>query len=422
MTVAVEQKEYERPDAPAVYRWHILALLACSQVIAFIDRVNLSVAGPELVKSGALSAAWLGALFSAFNWAFTLSLLMAGPITDRVQPKRSLPVGVAIWSLATAACGFVTGFAPLTVLRGLVGVGEASMIPAGSRILRETFPKSLRATAVGVFFAGNKVGLAIGLPLSSALLAAFGWRSVFLVTGGLGALWLAWWLSVYRAPPAAAAASPRAHAAAWSTLLRHRTTWGVMLGQAGYLYIYYVFVTWLPGYLVLQRHLSVLTSGFLGMAPFVAAVGATLLGGYAGDRLIQRGHPITRVRKSFAVGGLFGATVFTLAAAYTQDTYAAVALLTLALAALSACTAQVNSIPLDVAPKPVVSSLVSLQNFGGNLGGSFAPVVTGLLISSSGSFETPLLVTAAVALVFGCGGYGLVVGPLDHELKEATSP
>jgi cyanate permease len=72
---------------------------------------------------------------------------------------------------------------------------------------------------------------------------------------------------------------------------------------------------------------------------------------------------------------------------------------------------------VDIAPPHIVSSLVSLQNFGGNIGGSFAPLVTGLLISTSGNFQVPLLVTAAVAIVFGCGGYGLIVGNLDKQLS-----
>jgi hypothetical protein len=73
-----------------------------------------------------------------------------------------------------------------------------------------------------------------------------------------------------------------------------------------------------------------------------------------------------------------------------------------------------------MAPPHIISSLASLQNFGGNIGGSFAPLVTGLLISSSGDFTLPLLVAAGVALVFGCGSYGLIVGNLDSELGKPT--
>ena len=406
------------------YRWNILLLLTCSQALAYLDRINLSVVGPELVRAQRYSPAVLGVLFSVFNWSFTLSLLAAGPFTDRVRARLAFPLGVALWSAATALCGLTTAFVPLVGLRALVGIGEAPMIPSGSRVIRETYEPNRRAVIVGTFFAGNKIGLTLGIPFVSVLSVLWGWPGVFYVTGALGILWVAWWLAVYR-PPApgdpAGAPDDAARTIRWATLLRYRTTWGLMFGQAGYLYIYYVFATWLPGYLVLQRHLSLLKTGFIGMLPFLVGTICVVLGGWAGDRIIAAGCSVTRARKGFAVGGLFAATIFTVAGAYTPQTAPAIALLTLAVAGFSFATAAVNSMPIDVAPSHIVSSLVSLQNFGGNLGGSFAPVVTGLLISQGGSFALPLLIAGAIALVFGCGAFGLLVGDLDHTLAAPAA-
>jgi ACS family D-galactonate transporter-like MFS transporter len=405
----------------AAYRWNILALLACSQAIAYIDRVNFAVVGPYLIRTHHYTPAQVGTLISIFNWAFTFSLLAAGPITDRIRPRRSYPLGVGTWSFATVLCSLTQVFAPLAACLALLGIGESAMIPSGSRVIRETFDKKHRAFAVGTFFAGNKVGLTLGIPLTSVLLVNWGWPFVFYITGGLGLLWVVWWLIVYRTPvdteaqPALDFAQARIR---WATLLRYPTTWGVMLGQAGYLYIYYVFASWLPGYLVLQRGMSTLTTGWVGMLPFLVGTVCVVLGGWLGDRLIARGARVTLVRKGFAVGGLLGATVFTIAGAYAPEDVMAIALLTASVASVSFSTAAVNAMPIDVAPPHIVSSLVSLQNFGGNVGGSFAPLVTGLLISSSGDFTLPLLVAAGVALIFGCGSYGLIVGNLDSELGK----
>jgi ACS family D-galactonate transporter-like MFS transporter len=228
-----------------------------------------------------------------------------------------------------------------------------------------------------------------------------------------------WWSAVYRTPAQADVVPDAQAKIRWATLLRYPTTWGVMFGQAGYLYIYYVFATWLPGYLVLQRGLSALTTGWVGMLPFLVGTLCVILGGWLGDRLIASGARVTLVRKGFAVGGLFLATIFTLSGAYADDDVLAIALLVAAVASISFSTAAVNSMPIDVAPPHIVSSLVSLQNFGGNVGGSFAPLITGLLISTSGDFTLPLTVAAAVALVFGCGSYGFIVGNLDTELGKA---
>jgi ACS family D-galactonate transporter-like MFS transporter len=400
--------------------WNLLIVLAASQMLAYIDRVNLSVAAPVLIHTHHYTPTSVGLLFSIFNWAFTLALLPSGPFVDWVRARVAYPIGVALWSLATILCGITFAFAPLAVFRALVGVGEGPMIPAGQRVIAETFPLERRAYAIGTFFAGNKIGLAIGIPFAAVLLHTLGLAWVFYITGALGFVWIAWFLRSYRAAPSAQP-SGESSTIRWGTLLRYRETWGIMLGQAGYLYIYYVFATWLPGYLVLQRHLSVLNSGFVGMLPFLFGIVATIFGGWAGDRLVAAGARVTVVRKSFAVGGLFLATIFTLLGAFSPGTWPAVTFLTLSVVSFSLSTAAVNAMPVDIAPPHIVSSLVSLQNFGGNVGGSFAPIITGVLISEAGSFQLPLLVTAAVALVFGCGSYGLLVGNLDRKLL-APSP
>jgi ACS family D-galactonate transporter-like MFS transporter len=403
-------------ERSSAYRWNILLLLSASQVIAYIDRVNLSVAAPLLIKQYHYTPASIGLLFSMFAWAYTIALLPSGPFVDWVRARVGYMVGVGLWSLATVLCGTTVAFAPLAAYRALVGVGEGPMIPAGQRIIFETFPKEKRSSRVAIFFAGNKIGLALGIPFSAILLHKLGLPWVFYITGALGIVWIVWFLASYHG--AARSAAARGNDIRWGTLLKYRTTWGIMLGTAGYLYIYFVFATWLPGYLVLQRHMSILKSGFVGMLPFVVGVLVTLAGGWLGDRMVARGMRVTVVRKMLTLAGLFAATVFTLLGAYTSGLWLAVTFLTLAIASFSLSTGSIMSVAVDVAPPHIVSSLVSLQNFGGNVGGSLAPWVTGLLISSSGNFQLPLLVTAAVALVFGCGCFGLIVGNLDESLAQ----
>ena len=403
----------------AGYRWNIIFLLSAAQVIAYISRVNISVAAPMLIKQYHYTPATIGLLLSMFSWAYTFALLPSGPFVDWVRAKVGYPIGVGLWSIGTMLCGSTVAFAPLALFRVLVGVGEGPLIPAGPRIIFETFPKERRASVVGMFFAGNKIGLTLGIPLSAVVLHNWGLSWVFYITGALGFVWIAWFLATYRGEGRSTAAKSDIR---WATLLKYRTTWGIMLGNAGYLYIYFVFATWLPGYLVLQRKMSILKSGFVGMLPFLVGVVVTIFGGWLSDRLVRAGHSVTVVRKGLTVGSLFGATVFTLAGAYSSGLWTAVSFLTLAIASFSLATGSIMSVAVDVAPPHIVSSLVSLQNFGGNIGGSLAPIVTGLLISSTGDFQLPLIVTAAVALVFGCGCFGLIVGNLDKDLGQQGKP
>ena len=396
------------------YLWRILTLLVAAQTIAYVDRVNLSVAAPVLIKNFGYTAATLGILFSIFNWVFTVAILFAGPFVDRVRPRIAYATGVSAWSAGTILCGVTTLFAPLAIFRGLVGIGEGPMIPAGQRVIRESFPANERTRAVGAFFAGNKIGLALGIPFAAIVLHALGLPWVFYLTGLLGIVWVVLFLFVYKPAGLPGTREPLA----WAQLLRYRTTWGMMLGNAGYLYIYYVFATWLPGYLVLQRHLSILNSGWVGMLPFVVGFIVTVLGGWLGDVLIARGMRVTIARKSIAIAGLLAATAFTIAGAFATGTIAAVTCLTLAVAGFSFSTAALQAIPVDIAPPKLVGSLAALHNFGGNVGGSFAPIVTGILVTSSGSFVLPLLVAAGVTLVLGCLPIAFLIGNIDHELPD----
>jgi ACS family D-galactonate transporter-like MFS transporter len=404
------------------YKISLLLLLAASQALSFIDRVNLSVVLPELIKEHAYTPSTAGLLMSVLNWFYVGAIILAGPLTDKVGARRAFPSAVAFWSLATALCGLTVQFWPLAALRALVGIGEAPNIPSGSQVIKQNFDKTERAFAVSVQFSGNKIGLAVGIPLSALMLSNFGRPSVFYMTGLLGAIWVLGWFLIYRTPAAAAvtvvAASTPQSKVRWRELLRVRSIWGMVLGQAGYLYVYYVFATWLPGYLALQHNMSIMSTGFFAMLPFVSGIAFTLFGGWASDRLIARGYSVSYVRKSFAVGGIFGSTIFTVVAALSQDPWIAIAAFTLAVSMLSLTTASANAMPIDVAPPHLVSSCTSIQNFGGNIGGALAPLITGLLISWTGNFVAPLLFTALVGLVFGCGGFGLVVKSLDQEIGE----
>src|SRR5262245_14253936 len=128
-----------------------MLLLASSQAIAYVDRVNFAVVGPQLIRDDCYTPARVGVLLSIFNWAFTISLLAAGPLTDRIRPRRSFPSGVAAWSLATGLCSLSKSFAPLAVFRELVGVGESLMIPSGSCVLGVTFERINGTLVVGNF-------------------------------------------------------------------------------------------------------------------------------------------------------------------------------------------------------------------------------------------------------------------------------
>jgi sugar phosphate permease len=198
---------------------------------------------------------------------------------------------------------------------------------------------------------------------------------------------------------------------------RHRSTWGIALGQLGYLYALGVFVSWLPGYLVLERKMTLLKSGVVSAIPFWVGLLATLAGGWLGDYLVKRGVTTTRSRKAIIGTGLTAATLFVSSAAFVKQDWLAVTLLTLCVGCLRLTTASVNSLPIDLASRANVGTLSSIQNFFGNIGAVLAPIVTGYLVNSTGSFTTALVVAGGLAL-FGAAAYVFVLGDIDeHRLK-----
>jgi len=178
------------------------------------------------------------------------------------------------------------------------------------------------------------------------------------------------------------------------------------------LYAYFFFVSWLPGYLILERKMTLLQSGILSALPFWAGLLGTLAGGWLGDYLIQHGISTTVSRKSIIAGGLSGSTVLVISAAYVEQSWLAVTLLTLCIGCLRLATGSVNSLPIDLAPALMVGSLTGIQNFFGNIGGLLAPIVTGYLVNATGSFAGSFIVAGCMAL-FGAMSYALIVGDVE---------
>ena len=311
---------------------------------------------------------------------------------------------------------------PLFLMRMVFGLGQTTLLPAGALAVFRGFSIRERARVIAVVFSGNQVGLAIGATVAAFILARSGWQAVFYCIGTASLLLTLGWFTLYPdkrigGPSAALPDSLTPNPAAqtpWLWLLRHRSTWGIAFGQMGYLYAYFFFVSWLPGYLILERKMTLLQSGIFGALPFWAGLVGTLGGGWLGDYLIHRGVSTTVSRKSIIGTGLSASTVFVVTAAYAEQAWLAVTLLTLCVGCLRLATGSVNSYPIDLAPRPMVGALTGIQNFFGNIAGILAPLLTGLLISRTGSYF-PGFVLAALVLMTGLIAYWFIVGPIPRR-------
>jgi MFS transporter, ACS family, D-galactonate transporter len=400
-----------------------VSLLFGAQFFSYMIRYALSIVAPALMTLYHLSPQTMGYILSGWNWSYTAGLPFAGPVVDRFGAWIVMGAGSVVWGVSTIALPLAATATSLFLLRMIFGFGHSMLIPAGASAISAGFSAKERTRAVAVAFTGNQVGLALCATAAAFLLAHFGWQAVFYVIGSASLLFTLAWFGFYpgRWVGKRQAGTGTIRRISWLSLLRHRSTWGIAFGQMGYLYAYFFFVSWLPGYLVLERKMTVLQSGFAAALPFWVGILGTLGGGWLGDYLIERGVTATVSRKSIIGAGLIASTVLVVIAAYVAQSWLAVTLLTLCVFSLRLTTGSVNSLPIDLAPPGAVASLTSIQNVFGSVGGLLAPIVTGRIVMVTGSFVISLLAAGGMAL-FGAISYLLIMGNLSKDTTASSDP
>jgi len=394
------------------------SLLFGAQFFSYTIRYALSIVAPTLMTLYHLSPQTMGYILSGWNWSYTAGLVFVGPVVDRFGPWIVMGAGSVVWGVSTIALPLAGTAVSLFLLRAIFGLGHTMLIPAGASAISRGFNVQERTRAVAIAFTGNQVGLAICATVAAYLLAHLGWQAVFYCIGGASLLFTVAWFGLYpdrRIGRRAGAENIRR--VSWFSLLRYRSTWGIAFGQMGYLYAYFFFVSWLPGYLVLERKMTLLQSGIAAALPFWAGILGTLGGGWLGDYLIHHGMTTVKSRKSIIGAGLIAATILVVVAAFVAQSWLAVTLLTLCVASLRLTTGSVNSLPIDLAPPGAVASLTSIQNVFGSVGGLLAPIVTGAIVTATGSFVMSLLAAGGMAL-FGAISYLFIMGDLQKEPRK----
>ena len=403
--------------SPSLVR--VLVLLGLSVFINYIDRANLSVAAPLLKSELGLSASQLGILLSAFFWTYSCMQIPVGWLVDRFEVKWVFAIGFFVWSAATAFTGVVHTFVALLAIRVVLGVGESVAYPAYSKIFASHFVERQRGVANSVIGAGQTLGPALGILFGGTLVARFGWRPFFIVLGLVSLLWLPPWLQwMPRTTPCGVLHMKQGPAL--SEIVRKRSAWGSWIGHFCSNYFLYFLLTWLPFYLVSERHFSVDGMAKVGGSTFLMAALSALLCGRLSDRWICAGATPTRVRKSFMVVGMICNGLFLAGCAVAPDGIL-VALLLLAGASFGLINSNLNAITQTLAGPQAAGRWMGVQNFVANLAGAVAPALTGFLVDRTGQFYWPFLITSAITWV-GALQWGLVVGPVEPVVWRKLRP
>ncbi len=389
----------------------VLFVLCLMYFAAYVDRVNISVAGPLMRRELGLTPVELGFIFSSFAYPYAAMQIAGGWAADRFGPRRVLAALSLLWATATILTGVSWSVGSLLAFRLLVGAGEGGAFPAATRSFMWWLPVRERGFAQGVTHSFARLGGAVTPAVVIAIVTRYGWRESFLVLGAASAGWTAVWLASFRdtpechpwvrddelavirqdsEPPRAARGSTP-----WSQLVRRM--WLVVVVDFCYGWSLWVFLTWLPSYLSEARGLELNRLALMTTLPLLAGAVGDTLGGVLSDAIYSRTSNLRLARRSILVGGLGSAFAFIMPAVVTKSPVAAVTLLAATFFSLELANAVLWTLPLDIAGEHA-GTAGGIMNAGFGVAGMVSPVVFGLFIQRTGRYEIPLFISAGLLL------------------------
>lgn len=411
-----EAHEPRRSLRDSPQRFWLLALLFGAMVSCYAQRFAISIAAPFMMKQLGFSAASMGLVLSAFFWMYSLLQIPGGTAVDRFGVRRVYAAGYTLWSIASALTGFTSTLFQLVIARVLLGVGQAVSFPASGRAVANWFKQEERGGASAVYLVGVRLGQAAAAVLGVWLFSSRGFRLYFLIIGLVPIVWVVPWLAFLgkweRPEDRAAARSVAAGSTARAIvegflLLRQRTVLGIFLGFFAYDYAWFVYLTWLPGYLKLERNFTTREMAIYTATPLIAMSVIIFFSGVLSDWLVRQNFREVPVRKCLIVIGLAIACLI-VPAGLVQNKMTAVWLLTISLCGLGVATASTWTLTQAICSPKLVGTVSGIQNFGGNLGGVIAPALTGYIADVTHSFALALSLTGGI-LVLGIISYTFLI-------------
>ncbi len=399
-----------RPQKSYV-RWQLIFLMFILSAVAFLDRVNISIAGTSIATAYGLTNVQLGTVFSALLWGYALCQTLGGRLADRIGPRRVLAVGVIWWGIFTALTaaipvGIGSALILFVLVRFMLGVGEAVVYPASNQFIARWIPMQERGIANGWIFAGVGAGAGLSPPLITFLMLHYGWRASFWVCAVIGLLVGATWYLFARDNPAehpgvsetelafiragltaGIDAAPGGEArkpalVAWRRVFASKDVIAITLSYFSFGYVAWIFFSWFYIYLAQVRGLNLKSSAFYAMLPFLAMAVCCTVGGTISDRLTRLYGP--RIGRCVVASvGIFGAAIFLALGSQVESARLASVVLAGGAGALYLSQSSFWSVTADIAGHSS-GSVSGFMNMGGQIGGAVTAQLTPWIASRLG--------------------------------------
>ena len=430
------------PEAASTrVRWFLVFGLFVLSAVAYVDRINIAIAGNSIAAEFHLTNVQLGSLTSAFLIGYALFQTLGGWLADRLGPRRVLAVGVLWWGIFTALTTAVSAkiaFAifNLAAMRFLLGAGEAVMFPASNQFVSRWIPTQERGIANGVIFAGVGVGAGVTPGLISYIMVHYGWRWSFWASALVGLIaGTAWYLFARDTPEqhVYVSAAELQHIQAgrtvktsatsksgdgripWSTILASKEVWAVTLGYFSFGYVAWIFFAWFFIYLRNVRGLDLKASASYTTLLFLTMAACSPLGGAISDKLSKMyGKRIGRC--GIAVFALSLTAIFLAFGSQVHSARLASIVLAGGAGALYLSQSSFWSVTADIASSSS-GSVSGFMNMGNQIGGALTASLTPAIASRLG-WTVPFYVGAGLAAM-GAAAW-LFVNP-ERTLSPASS-
>jgi MFS transporter, ACS family, hexuronate transporter len=373
-------------------RWKFVALVTMAIAISYFDRQTISVAIAAIQRTIPISNEQFSYLQTGFLLSYAALYVIGGRLLDRLGTRLGFALIMLWWSMACTLHGFATTFAWLLVMRFLLGMGEGGAFPAATRVVAEWLPPQERATAMGFINAGTAVGSLLAPPLIGLVLLYSGWRAVFFSAGGLGFLWVLWWVLSYRGNETAVSNDEKEITA--TRRLAKRLLFREIIGLRGVQALviakfmsdsaWYFLLFWLPKYLYDARGFDIKHVSYYAWIPYAASGFGSFLGGWCSSRLLRSGRSLDRSRK--LVLGINAAMMPAVMLVPLVPVSYALVLFSIAFFAQQSWSGLIMTIPADVFPLSAVGTVSGLVGFGGAMGGAIFGLVAGALLGHGFSY------------------------------------
>ncbi|MDD3158939.1 MFS transporter [Anaeromusa sp.] len=378
-------------------RWLVLGVSWIVFFVAFLDRVNLSVAMPLISKEFSLSPEQVGYLFSAFFISYTVFQIPGGYLSDKVGPKKVLLVALVWWSIMTMATGVARTFSQFFIVRVLFGIGEGLQPPCAFKLNSNWFPNQERATANAIFTSACSFGPAIAPSIAVAIIGLWGWHALFYIFGALGFVIMPLlYFFVKNSPEEDPDISKEeleyiksgqteivtqttdSEEVGLMSVLKNRNIVLLALTYFGFMCAFFGLLSWLPSYLVKARGFELVKMGIFSGLPFLALGIAQPFGGWLSDKVFKGKRKIQAMAVNLAAGPvLYGVVV-----APTETV--AMALLVCTGFLVGMAFGPLWAMPMESVKRSYVGMATGVMNAGGSIGGILSPIIIGYLVGMSG--------------------------------------